>query len=217
MSYDWSKHIPRMYEAETFSGRYVDLVDPSPACIELQDVMMGLANQCRYSGQIHFFSVAEHAVMVSRRLERQGFDAWIQLKGLHHDDSEFLLGDVTRPLKGLFQPLYEELTKRMDQAIIEALKLPFESLEDPAVKQADNWSAYVEARHLLPSRGRNWGKSAVNWGLDVDKDQASEDTDLWTGGQDPWTAAQRWKAQHDMLLQQIDDIEDIQRAIREYA
>jgi 5'-deoxynucleotidase YfbR-like HD superfamily hydrolase len=218
-TYNWSKHVPGPHEIETFTGKYVDLKNPQAHSIDLESVAHGLANTCRYNGQVRFYSVAEHAVMCARRLERQGHDPWFQLAGLHHDDAEAFLGDVTRPLKSLFQPLYDELTLLMDSAIRVALQLPFDDnvptesiLASPAVKDADNWALLVEAWHLLPSRGINWGGSAINWSVDMAASK-DEDADLWTGGMDPWSAADLWLAHHRRLMEDIDDINDAREAI----
>jgi hypothetical protein len=42
--------------------------------------------------------------------------------------------------------------------ICEGLDLPFgpEAFHGEEVKAADDWSLFVEARHLLPSQGKGW-------------------------------------------------------------
>lgn len=218
--YDWSKHVPGAHEIETFSGRYVDLSNPRPESITLDDVAHGLANTCRYNGQVRFYSVAEHAVMVARILERQGHDAYVQLAGLHHDDPEAFLGDVTRPLKSLLQPVYGELTLMMERAVVDALRLPGInnlSFDAPRVKAADNIALYLEAKHLLPSRGEMWIRPGIEdeWELRGEQKSTDDFADLWVGGDDPWSAADTWLAHHRRLLHDIDDIEGARRAIIE--
>lgn len=219
-TYDWSAHVPSEHEIETYTGKYVDLENPQAHQIDLQSIAHGLANTCRYNGQVKFYSVAEHAVMVSRRLERQGFDAETQLAGLHHDDAEAFLGDVTRPLKGLLQPVYGELSDRMDLAVFDALRLPLRCAGNllhgyEEVKAADNWALFIEADNLLPSKGRYWSGQSHNWEVGEDSDRET-DSDLWTGGMDPDEAAGMWLTWHDYLMEQLDDIEDARRAISEY-
>ena len=49
------------------SGRRLDLLDPSPLDIEIEDIAHGLARVARWNGQTvgeHPFSVAEHSVVV---------------------------------------------------------------------------------------------------------------------------------------------------------
>lgn len=154
-----SVHVLAEHEIETASGRYVDLSAPHPETIILDDVAHGLAHTCRFAGQTsRYYSVAEHAVNVCNLL-RVGLDRPdLALAGLHHDDAEGFLGDVTRPLKTLLGPRYVEASEEMDCAIAEALGLQHcFSGADPAVKLADDLLLALEARALLPSRGEGWG------------------------------------------------------------
>ncbi len=58
------------------SGRRLDLLDPSPLDVEIDDIAHGLARVARWNGQTvgeHPFSVAQHCVVVEdivRRLKR---------------------------------------------------------------------------------------------------------------------------------------------------
>ena len=141
---------------ELRSGAFLNFHDPDPAVITLDDVATGLSHICRYTGQCStFYSVAEHAVVVSRRLEFLGFGRDIQWSGLHHDDAEAFVGDVNRPLKQML-PEYKAIERRVWRAIAEALGLGLSEPQDRAVKDADNWALSAEAYHLLPSRGASW-------------------------------------------------------------
>lgn len=150
---------PKKTEVETSTGKYLDMENPTPDAIELEDIAHSLGNICRYNGHcLNYYSVAEHAVFVSKRLERKGYSKAIQLAGLHHDDTESFLGDIPRPLKPLLGEKYTELTDAIDAVVCEGLDLPFgpEAFHWPEVKAADDWSLFIEARHLLPSQGRGW-------------------------------------------------------------
>lgn len=49
------------------SGRRLDLADPSPLDIEVEDIAHGLARVARWNGQTtgdHAFSVAQHSLLV---------------------------------------------------------------------------------------------------------------------------------------------------------
>ena len=51
------------------SGRRLDLLDPSPFDVEIDDIARGLARVARWNGQTmgdHAFSVAEHSVVVEQ-------------------------------------------------------------------------------------------------------------------------------------------------------
>ena len=49
------------------SGRRLDLLDPSPLDVEIDDIAHGLARVARWNGQTigaHAFSVAQHTLLV---------------------------------------------------------------------------------------------------------------------------------------------------------
>jgi hypothetical protein len=143
---------------ELCSGAFLDLANPQAADITLADVARGLSRTCRFAGHTRvFYSVAEHARLVAAHLEARGASLEAQLCGLHHDDHEAFLGDVTRPLKAML-PEYRTISDRMQTAIEEALELPSAARlgVDREVAAADNWALAAEAFHLLPSRGRSW-------------------------------------------------------------
>lgn len=205
-TYDWAAHVPDHHEIETYSGRYLDLQNPDPRIITLNDIAHGLAYTCRYSGQCgDFYSIAQHAVMVARHLANQGEPVIVQLGGLHHDDAEAFLGDVVRPLKSLLQPQYGELSDRMDEAIAEAFGglWPADGLSVPQVKAADNWALMVEAWRLLPSKGKNWGGQAHNWDVDMEAG-GRDDEGLWRGYQSPRTAALSFLRHHHALVRALE-------------
>ena len=57
---------PRAWQ-RMLSGRRLDLLDPSPLDVELDDIAHGLARVARWNGQTqgaHIFSVAQHALLV---------------------------------------------------------------------------------------------------------------------------------------------------------
>jgi hypothetical protein len=145
------------YEIETFSGQFVNTDNPDPATIKLEDIAHALANTGRWGGHSkRFYSVAEHAVFVSVRLERLGYSRECQCWGLHHDDHEAYFTDVPRPIKPLLKG-YAELTTDMDAAIAVALALPtLTTSEQAALKDVDTEALWIEARDLLPSRGKRW-------------------------------------------------------------
>jgi 5'-deoxynucleotidase YfbR-like HD superfamily hydrolase len=195
---------PKKTEVETSTGKYLDMENPTPDAIELEDIAHSLGNICRYNGHcLNYYSVAEHAVFVSKRLERKGYSKLIQLAGLHHDDAEAFLGDIPRPLKPLLGEKYVELTDAVDCAVVEGLDLPFQirvrkdetryvpAFHDPDVKAADDWSLFVEARHLLPSQGKGWIHQPTESRLVV--------PDYYLDGVPPKTASRLYLARHKEL------------------
>lgn len=198
---------PSLYEIETHTGLYVDTQDPQPDTITLEDIAHALSQTCRYGGHCTpYYSVAEHAVFVSRRIERKGYSTAAQMCALHHDDAEAYLGDIPRPLKPLLGPSYEGLTKRMDDAIVLALDLPPFGTYKEAVKDADNWSLFVEARYLIPSQGKGWwdgDQGAFKWNIS-DMPSRIVTPDYWLGGLPPKKAKKLYLARHAELTERTN-------------
>jgi hypothetical protein len=189
-------YTPKKTEVETSTGKYLDMDNPTSDAIELEDIAHSLGNICRYNGHcLNYYSVAEHAVFVSKRLERKGYSKLIQLAGLHHDDAEAFLGDIPRPLKPLLGIKYTELTDAVDKVIVEGLNLPFgpEAFHWAEVKAADDWSLFVEARHLLPSQGKGWLLQPTESRVVI--------PDYYLNGIEPKAASKLYLARHRELTQ----------------
>lgn len=100
----------------TYSGAQVDLFDPDPATIRLNDIAHSLSNIGRWGGHTTFYwSVAQHSVLVSMYCEDK--DA---MAGLFHDAAEAYLGDICRPLKrSPFFRDYRLVYRNMERVIME--------------------------------------------------------------------------------------------------
>lgn len=84
---------------------------------------------CRYGGHSRiFYSVAEHAVLVSRHVPPE-----FAREGLLHDSSEAFLGDMIRPLK--YQPEMAEF-RRAEEAIERLVESHYGLRVDPAARAA---------------------------------------------------------------------------------
>ncbi len=135
----------------TFSGRYVDFLDPDPFSITIEAVAHGLANTCRFSGHVReFYSVAQHSVLAVLALSDLPRAA--QFAILMHDAHEAFVGDIASPLKRLL-PDYREIEARMEAAVwrrfgIEAMP--------PEAKRADLIMLATEARDLMPPHDDVW-------------------------------------------------------------
>lgn len=193
----WGEHT-----IETFTGGLIDISDPQPEQVHLEDVAHALANVCRFGGHArHFYSVAEHAVLCSWYARKKWSDPVIEMAALHHDDPEAYLGDVPRPIKQLLGPAYVELTKLMEKAI--NLGLPLDAavvseLHSPEVKESDNWALVNEAGILLPSRGEGWETQADSWDLDVNVDPVAPPS-TWVAGLGSTAAERLWLNRHNEL------------------
>jgi 5'-deoxynucleotidase YfbR-like HD superfamily hydrolase len=137
------------------SGRRLDLLDPSPMDIEIEDIAHGLARVARWNGQTvgdHAFSVAQHSVVVEEIVAHIQPDAapkW-RLAALLHDASEYVIGDMISPFKAALGVDYHTFEDRLEGAIHVRFGLPAKvpPLIKKLVKQADRASAFFEATQL---------------------------------------------------------------------
>ena len=142
---------PRAWQ-RMLSGRRLDLLDPTPVDIEIEDIAHGLAFVARWNGQTrgdYAYSVAEHSLLVEDIFGRLCPRATVpeRLTALLHDAPEYVIGDMISPVKAAVGPGYEELDKRLIAAIHIRFGLPAVT---PAklkkqIKQADRISAWMEA------------------------------------------------------------------------
>lgn len=137
------------------SGRRLDLLDPSPLDIEIEDIAHGLARVARWNGQTdgeHAFSVAEHSLLVEAiagELEPE-LDRRFRLAALIHDAPEYVIGDLISPFKAALSLDYRAFEARLLGAIHLRFGLPDELPADIAklIKRADKVAAYYEATSL---------------------------------------------------------------------
>ena len=96
-----TKDAPRAWQ-RMISGRRLDLLDPSPFDVEIEDIAHGLSRVARWNGQTrgdHAFSVAEHSVVVLEIVDHlyPGLPHDLRLATLLHDASEYVIGDMISP------------------------------------------------------------------------------------------------------------------------
>ncbi len=137
------------------SGRRLDLLDPSPLDIEIEDIAHGLARVARWNGQTvgdHPFSVAQHSLVVERIVRRLKPKAgpMERLAALLHDAPEYVIGDMISPFKAAIGLDYREFEDRLRRAIHIRFDLPAElpASTDGLIKRADRLSAWLEATQL---------------------------------------------------------------------
>jgi hypothetical protein len=148
------KAPPRAWQ-RMLSGRRLDLLDPTPVDIEIEDIAHGLAFVARWNGQTRGdfpFSVAEHSLLVEEIFGRiqPGAPVRWRLAALLHDAPEYVIGDMISPVKAAVGPGYGELDARLSAAIHLRFGLPA-VLPTPvkqAIKRADRVSAWLEAVQL---------------------------------------------------------------------
>ena len=137
------------------SGRRLDLLDPSPLDIEIEDIAHGLARVARWNGQTmgdHAFSVAQHCVLVENIALHidESLSKEARLKALLHDAPEYVVGDMISPFKAALGLDYKAFENRLLSAIHIRFGLPLKTSAEleGAIKSADKMSAYLEATQL---------------------------------------------------------------------
>ncbi|MBF9195427.1 YfbR-like 5'-deoxynucleotidase [Microvirga terrestris] len=145
---------PRVWQ-RMLSGRRLNLLDPSPLDVELDDIAHGLARVARWNGQTvggHIFSVAQHSLLVeaiASHLDPDMSREW-RLAVLLHDAPEYVIGDIISPFKAVIGDAY----KAIEAGLLAAIHLHFGLPAQPAaalkrfIKQADRQAAFLEATHL---------------------------------------------------------------------
>lgn len=137
------------------SGRRLDLLDPTPVDIEIEDIAHGLAFVARWNGQTKGdfpYSVAEHSLLVENLFSRMNPKTPVkwQLAALLHDAPEYVIGDMISPVKAAVGPDYDELDKRLAAAIHIRFGLPHAVPQTikKQIKKADHISAWMEATQI---------------------------------------------------------------------
>ena len=145
---------PRAWQ-RMLSGRRLDLLDPSPLDIEIEDIAHGLARVARWNGQTqgdHTFSVAEHSLLVEAIVAdlAPAASSSDRLAALLHDAPEYVIGDLISPFKAALSLDYKNFEARLLAAIHRRFGLPAELPEETntLVKRADKIAAYYEAEGL---------------------------------------------------------------------
>ncbi|EJF80736.1 hypothetical protein MCO_00250 [Bartonella sp. DB5-6] len=134
------------------SGRRLDLLNPSPFDIEIEDIAHGLARVARWNGQTrgeHAYSVAQHSLLVEQIFQKLFPQSCSNecLCALLHDAPEYVIGDMISPFKAVIGKQYERIERRLQDAIHMRFSLPVNPSQKllRKIKQADRIAAFYEA------------------------------------------------------------------------
>lgn len=149
---------PRAWQ-RMLSGRRLDLMEPSPLDVEIDDIAHGLARVARWNGQTkgdHAFSVAQHSLLVEevfRALNKDASPDWL-MAALLHDAPEYVIGDMISPFKATLGRDYKSVEKGLQRAIHLRFALPADLPSDleRRIKRADRVAAFFEATRLAGFR-----------------------------------------------------------------
>ncbi len=137
------------------SGRRLDLLDPSPLDIEIEDIAHGLARVARWNGQTvgeHPYSVAEHSLLVEHLvgIYKPSASPADRLTALLHDAPEYVIGDMISPFKAAIGLDYKAFEAKLEAAVHIRFGLPPvpRDVLKKLVKRADRACAWFEATQL---------------------------------------------------------------------
>ncbi|WP_298332649.1 HD family hydrolase [Asticcacaulis sp.] len=141
------------------SGRWVNLYDPSPADIMLEDWVTGASRVARWGGQTRgdtAYNVLQHSVLLEQvlvTLLAPDASPALRLAALMHDLHEGGgLGDVVTPYGKLFATAgLKEVKARLDRALFLSVGLPWPlpAPQTDLIKKADKVTAISEAIQLM--------------------------------------------------------------------
>lgn len=131
---------------ETWSGLHFHPWKPKPEEVDLKDIAHALSLQCRFNGHVtRFYSVAEHAIIMSRLVE-----PCLELAALIHDAAEAYIGDMAHPIKASGQmDAYEVLDELVTRAICAKFDVEYGQTQDEGLKALDRRLCATEARVLF--------------------------------------------------------------------
>jgi uncharacterized protein len=169
---------PRAWQ-RMLSGRRLDLLDPSPLDIEVEDIAHGLARVARWNGQTvgaNIFSVAQHSLLVETIAHgRSSLDRRHRLAVLLHDAPEYVIGDMISPFKAIIGNSYKSVEARLLAAIHLRFGLPPVLSADltALIKAADRSAAYFEATRLAgfsPTEARKFFGAPPKFSAVIERD-----------------------------------------------
>lgn len=161
---------------ETVTGKFVDLVNPDPSDIDIEDIAWSLSRLSRFNGhtiQVLPYTVGQHSIVVAEEIGKwidqnttvitAKERARLMMYGLLHDASEAYTGDVSGPLKKIpeLRPVIKKIENVIQQAIYLSLNInpPTEYEEKEIIKPADLLAQRIEAYNFMVSRGQNWSNT----------------------------------------------------------
>lgn len=149
----------------TFSKTVFTPEDPRPEQIELLDIAVALSRVPRFVGHTHhFYSVAEHSILVSELSRRRTDSERIKLLALLHDAAEAYTSDIPTPVKQFLKPAIKDIENKIQTAIYKRFNLdPPTKEEQEYIKSLDTKAFNIEDKYL---RQDAW-TSILDLGTDV--------------------------------------------------
>ena len=159
------KNLTKRAWQRMLSGRRLNILEPSPLDIEIDDIAHGLSRLARWNGQTfgrYAFSVAQHSVLVEKILHINSSNlpnCW-RLACLLHDAPEYVISDMITPLKSALGPEYQNVEEKLQQVIHIRFGLPplLPDVINQSIKKADKMAAWIEATQIAGFEPREANK-----------------------------------------------------------
>ncbi len=131
---------------------------PTGDMIKVEEIAHSLARICRYNGHTtRHYSVAEHDILMADHVAKQWWATPQDvLTALHHDDAEYIIGDMSSPVK-MKTPQFKEHELVLDQAI---------ALKFGTIWPFPDWVKAFDSRIVKDERLSVINPSDNDWGVD---------------------------------------------------
>lgn len=142
---------------QTYKGLKFYPLDPRTEDINIEDIAHALSLLTRFGGHcINFYCVAEHSVLIARKMIKDNCSKQEALAALFHDGSEAYLTDIVKPLKEHL-PQYSTIEYNVQKAIMQ--KFTCYDFIPAIVKDYDR-------KILMDEKLQNMNKSQTEWHTD---------------------------------------------------
>lgn len=149
---------------QTFLGGKVDVLNPDPDTLLLEDIAHALSNQCRFGGHAPvFYSVAQHSVLCAIKCQALYGDRLLTRTALFHDAAEAYLQDVVRPIKQRL-PEYYKIEGRLERVLAD--KFDFLSPLPKEIKDIDSSMLCTEGAQFFGGQDLKWWETG-EYGIHV--------------------------------------------------
>ncbi len=153
---------------ETVKGNMIDVENPNPDQIDVEDIAWGLSRLSRFAGHTITeipYNVAQHCLFVSeicnemKEMINNPRKDLVCQHALLHDAAEAYIGDIPSPIKHIptFHPIIKTIEENLMNAICQRFGLETLTQEEFAlIKHADKIAQRIEAHAFMSSRGKDW-------------------------------------------------------------
>ena len=125
---------------DLLDGRTLDLFNPDPNEIRIEEIANALSKICRFGGQCyHIYSVAQHSIASASTAYVATEDPELTLAVLMHDSAEAYCGDIITPIKRYLGDVYTDIEKSIETAIGKKFDIDFNKFKKE-IKIYDNIS-----------------------------------------------------------------------------